>query len=115
MDQATLSNPPDDRLEQGSPSQELSENGTADKTTGGERVEDPSAVVGLISTGTEPRTPHDVNTNATATPSHEPENYALRTFPEVTTENETPDPATDPQVESNSSQNGLAGKEEQKA
>lgn len=115
MDQAAPSNPPDDRIEQGSPSQGFSENGPADKTTGGERVEDPSVVAGLIPTGTEPRTPHDVNKNATATPSHEPENYALRTFPEVTTENESPDPATDPQVELNSSQNGLADKEEQEA
>jgi brefeldin A-inhibited guanine nucleotide-exchange protein len=114
MDQATPSNPPDDRAEQDPPSQKPSGNGTVHKAVDDGGAEDPSETVGSIPTATEPRIPPDVNTNTTTTPSHEPDNYVLRTIPEVTTENETPDPATDPPAEVDSSQNKLVSQEEPK-
>lgn len=114
MDQATPSNPPDDRVEQDPPSQEPSGNGSLDKTADDMGAEDPLETVGLTSTATEPRISHDANTNTTDTPSHEPGNYVLRTVPEVTTENEVPDPAKDRLAESNPPQNGHVAKEEQR-
>lgn len=115
MDQATPSNPPDDRVEQGSPSQKHSGNGSVDKTNDGGGAEDPLGTVGPILTATTPRIPRDVDTDVTTTPSHEPDNHVPRTAPEVTTKTEAPDPATDPPIDPNSPQNGLVGQEEQKA
>jgi len=115
MDQGTPLNPPDDRAEQDPPSHEPSGNGPAHKAAGDGGVEDPPETMRLTPTATEPRIPLDADTNTTATPSREPDNYVLRTSPEVTTKNETPDPATDPPAEVNSSQNGPVSYEEPKA
>lgn len=114
MNQTTPSSPPDDRTQQSSPSQESSGNGFVDKSAGGGGAEDPLETTGSISTATEPRIPPDVNTDATTTPSHEPVNY-LRTVPEVVIKNETPDPATDPPVKSDSPKDDLVSQEEQNA
>lgn len=112
MDQATPSNPPDDRIEQDPPSQEPSGNGPVHNALGHGGTEDPPETVGLTTAVTEPQIPFDANTNTTTTSSHEPDNYVLRTVPEVSTKNEPPDPATDPPAESNPSQNGPTSKEE---
>jgi len=84
------------------------------KTIDDGRGEDPLEPIGLTPTATEPRIPLDADTNTTSTTSHEPDHSALRTTPDVTTTNETPDPATDPQADSKSSQNGPTGQEELK-
>ena len=115
MDQATPSNPPDDRVEQDPPSQEPSGNSPVHKAVDDGGAGDSSETIRLAPAATEPRIPLDADTNTTATPSHEPDNYVLRTVPEVTTENETPDPATDPPAEVNSSQNRPVSQEEPKA
>jgi len=115
MDQGTPSNPPDDRVEQDPPSHEPSGNGPAHKATGDGGAEDPPETIRLTSTATEPRIPLDAESNTTTTLSHEPVNYVLRTGPEVTTKNETPDPATDPPAEVNSSQDRPVSQEEPKA
>ena len=114
MDQATPSNPPDDRIEHDPPSQEQPGNGLVHKTVDDVGAEDPLETVGLTPTATEPRIPLDANTNSTSTPSHEPGNYVLSTAPEVTTTNETPDPATDPPTESKPYQNGPTSQEKLK-
>ena len=111
MDQATPSNPPDDRI-QDPPSQEPSGNGPVHKVVDDGGAEDPLETVGLTTTAAEPRIPLDANTN---TPSHEPDNYVLRTVLEVPAKTETSDPATNLPVESNSSQNGPVGQEEPRA
>ena len=113
MDQATPSNPPDDRIEHDLPSQEPG-NSPVHKTIDDGGVEDLLETVELTPATPKPRIPLDANTNTTSTPSHEPNNYVLRTAPEVTTANKTPDPATDPPAESKSSHNGPAGQEESK-
>ena len=114
MDQATPSNPPDDRVEQDPPSQEPSGNDPVHKVVDDGGAEDPPKTEVLTSATTEPRIPLDANTNTTATPSHEPNNYVLRTIPEVTTKDETPEPATDHPAEVNSSQNGPVSQKEPK-
>ena len=112
MDQATPSNPPGDRAEQDPPPREPSGNGSVHKAVDDGGVEDPSEAIRLTTTATEPQIPLDAGTNTTATLSHEPDNYVLRTIPEVTTENETPDPATDPPAEVDSPQNRPVSQEE---
>lgn len=114
MDQTSPSNTPGDRVELGPPSQQPSGNGSTDKTSDGGGVEDPLETVGPIPTANKPRIPRDVNAGATTTPSHEPDDYVLRTPPAVTTEKDTPNPATDPPTDPVSPQNGLASQEEQK-
>ena len=114
MDQATPSNPPDDRIEQDLPSQEPSGNGPVHKTIDDGGEEDVLETVELTPAATGPRIPLDANINTTSTPSHEPSNYVLRTAPEVTTTNETPDPATGPTAESKASHNGPTSQKELK-
>lgn len=108
MNQATPSNPPDDRVELGPPS---SGNGSADKSSDGEGAEDPLGTVQPTQTATEPRIPRDVDVDATATPSHELDNRVLGTVPEVITKNETLDPATDLPAEPSSPQNDFVSQE----
>jgi brefeldin A-inhibited guanine nucleotide-exchange protein len=117
MDQATPSNPPDDRVELDPPSQEPSGNGSLHKTVDDGGGEDPLEIVGLTPPVTEPRIPRDVSvsTNTTTAPSHEPHSHAPRTAPDVTTKNETTEPATNSPAESNPPQNGLVSQEEPKA
>jgi len=114
MDQVAQSNPPNDRVEQEPPSQQPSGNEPVHEVVGDEEAEDPSKTVGLSSTTTESRISLDANTNTTTTPSHEPDDYVLRTVPEVSTKDETPELATDPPVEVNHSQNGPVSQEEPK-
>lgn len=115
MDQTTPSNPPDDHVQQGFPSQEPPGNGSADKTIDGGGAEDPLETPESIPTAPELRIPHDANTDATVAPLHEPDNHAPRTVPGVATKDETPDPATDRPTEPNTHHNGLVSQEEQKA
>jgi len=114
MDQATPSNPSDDRAEQDPPSQEPPRNGPVHKAVDDGGAEDPSETIRLTRTTTKPRIPFDADTNTTATPSHEPDHYVLRIVPEVTIETEIPDPAIDPPAEVNSSRKRPVGQEEQK-
>jgi len=111
MDQATPSNSLDDRVEQDPPSQQPSGNVPVHKAVGDGGTGDLLETVGLTSTATEPRMPPDANANTTATPSHEPNNYDLRTVLEVTTKNEIPDSTMNPPTEVNSSQNGPVSQE----
>ena len=97
MDRGTPSNLPDDRVEQGPPSHEPSGNSPAHEATSDGGAGDLPETVRLNLTATEPRIPLDAESNTTATLSHELDDYILRTGSEVTTKNETPDPAMDPQ------------------
>ena len=115
MDQAAPSSPPDDRVEQDSPTQEPSGNGSVHKTVDDGEADDPLETIGLTPTAAEPRIPRDADTNTTATPPHEPDNYAPKTIPEVTTKNETPHPATNSTADLHLSQNGPPSREEPQA
>ena len=115
MDQTTPSNPQNDHVEQDPPPQEPSGNGSAYKAVDDKGTGNTPETIGLTPTATEPRIPLDASLNTTATPSHEPDNYVLRTIPEVAARNETPHPATDPPTESNPSQSGPTSQEESRA
>ena len=114
MDQTAPSNPPDDRIKQDPPPQEPSGNGSVHKAIDDGRAEVPLETAGLAPSPIEPRIPLDANTNRTATPSHEPDNYVLRTISEVTTEDETPDPDTSSPAKVDSSRGGPVSEEEPK-
>lgn len=113
MDQATPSNPPDDRIEQGLPSQQPGNN-PVHRTIDDGRAEDLLETVELTPAVPQPRIPLDANTNTTSTPSHEPYSFVLTTAPEVNTTNETPNPAADPPADSKASHNGPTGQKELK-
>jgi len=114
MDQATPSNSLDDRVGQDPPFQRQSGNDPVHKTVDDGEAEDPLKTVGLTQTTTEPRIPPDANATTTATPSHDPDNYDLRTVPEVTTKNKIPDSVMNPPAEVNSPQNGPVSQEGRK-
>ena len=114
MDQATTSNPPDDRVEQDPPLQEPSGNGFAHRAVDDRGAEDPLETVGLPLAVPEPQIFHDPDPNTTTPSSHETHDYVLRTSPGATTKKEAPDLTTDLPKEQKFPRNEPVSQEEPK-